>query len=112
MSSFHIHRNHVCGLKKIRKIAFTLAEMAEQEFGLSCVYQEGVVEDEVYFTRTGVKGLLLATHDTLDITIELDVFFRPFKSSMETEISQKLDLLLINPKIKANDVSNQSKRHG
>ena len=94
MADVNIQRTHARGLKKIRKIAFTWAELAEKEFGMRCVYQEGVTEDEVFFTRAGVKGHLLATHDTLEITVELGILFRSFKSTVESEILKNLDLLL------------------
>ncbi len=95
MADLHIHRTHAHGFKKIRKIAFTWAELAEQEFGLSCVYHEGATADEVFFTRSGVKGRLLATHDTLEITVQLSVLLRSFKSTVESEILKNLDALLV-----------------
>jgi putative polyhydroxyalkanoate system protein len=98
VADLYIQRSHAHGFKKIRKIAFAWAELAEKEFGLSCVYQEGAEEDEVFFTRTGVKGRLLATRDSLEVTVELGVLFRSFKSSMEAEIVKNLDLVL---KVKA-----------
>jgi hypothetical protein len=64
------------------------------------VYQEGTVEDEVLFTRTGVKGRLLATHDTLEITVELSVLLRGFKTTVESEILKNLDLLLVPATVK------------
>jgi putative polyhydroxyalkanoate system protein len=94
VADLHIQRKHTHGLRGIRKIAFTWAELAEKEFGLSCVYQEGATGDEVFFTRTGVKGYLLATHDTLEITVKLDMLFRPFRSTVEAEILKNLDVLL------------------
>jgi putative polyhydroxyalkanoate system protein len=86
VADVYIQRTHARGLKKIRKIAFTWAELAEKEFGMRCVYHEGVTEDEVFFTRTGVKGHLLATHDSLEITVELGILFRAFKPTVESEI--------------------------
>lgn len=110
MADLHIHRTHAHGFKKIRKIAFTWAELAEQEFGLRCVYQEGAVEDEVLFTRGGVKGRLLATHDTLEITVELSVLLRGFKSTVESEILKNLDLLLVPAKVKKLKAVSHAKR--
>ena len=94
MADLHIQRQHTQGLKKIRKIAFAWAEQAEQEFGLSCVYHEGTEVDQVLFTRTGVKGHLLVTHDTLEITVELGGMFRAFESTVASEIIKNLDQLL------------------
>jgi putative polyhydroxyalkanoate system protein len=94
VSDLYIRRTHAHGLKKIRKIAFAWAELAEKEFGLSCVYQEGTVQDEVFFTRVGVKGRLLATQDTLEVTVELGLLYRALKSTVACEILKNLDSLL------------------
>jgi putative polyhydroxyalkanoate system protein len=110
VADLHIHRTHAHGFKKIRKIAFAWAELAEQEFGLSCVYQEGPVEDEVIFTRSGVKGRLLATHDTLEIKVELSLVLRGFKSTVEAEILKNLDLLLVPTPVKKVKAASHAKR--
>jgi hypothetical protein len=110
LADLHIHRTHAHGFKKIRKIAFTWAELAEQEFGLSCVYHEGTSEDAVFFTRTGVKGRLLATHDTLEITVALSVLLRGFKSTVESEILKNLDLLLVPGTVKKVKAASHAKR--
>lgn len=110
VADLHIHRTHTHGFKKIRKIAFRWAELAEQEFGLSCVYQEGTLVDEVLFTRTGVKGRLLATHDTLEITVQLSVVLRGFKSTVESEILKNLDLLLVPTTVKKMKAPSHAKR--
>jgi hypothetical protein len=97
MSDLHIHRQHKHGLKKIRKIAFAWAELAEKDFGLSCVYHEGETQDECFFTKTGIRGRLLATHDELEIHIELGLVLRAFKSKIEVDILKNLDALLAKP---------------
>ena len=84
--------------------------MAEQEFGLSCVYQEGTAEDEVLFTRSGVKGRLLASHDTLEITVELSLLLRGFKSTVESEILKNLDQLLVPAQVKKVKTMSHAKR--
>jgi putative polyhydroxyalkanoate system protein len=110
VADLHIHRTHAHGFKKIRKIAFAWAELAEQEFGLNCVYQEGTLEDEVFFTRTGVRGRLLATHDTLEITVELSVVLRGFKSTVESEILKNLDHLLVPTTVRKVKAASHAKR--
>jgi putative polyhydroxyalkanoate system protein len=110
VADLHIHRTHVHGFKKIRKIAFAWAELAEQEFGLSCVYQEGTLEDEVVFTRSGVKGRLLATHDSLEIKVELSFVLRGFKSTVEAEILKNLDLLLVPTPVEKVKAASHAKR--
>lgn len=110
VADLHILRTHAHGFKKIRKIAFTWAELAEQEFGLSCTYQEGLTVDEVLFTRSGVKGRLLASHDTLEITVELSILLRGFKSTVESEIVKNLDSLLVPAKVKKLKTVGHAKR--
>lgn len=91
MTDLYILRHHALGLREIRKVAFSWAEQAEQEFGMQCVYQEGRTRDELLFTRLGVQGRLLATHNKLEINVELGAFFRAFKSRIEDEIVKNLD---------------------
>ena len=94
MADLHILREHALGLDEIRRIAFDWAELAEKDFGMRCVYQEGKTEDELFFTRSGVRGHMLATPDKLEIKIELGILLRALKSSVEYEIVKNLDLLL------------------
>jgi putative polyhydroxyalkanoate system protein len=94
MTDLSIVRHHALGLRKIRKIAFAWAEQAEQEFGMQCIYQEGRARDELLFTRPGVQGRLLATHNKVEINVELGALFRAFKSRIEDEIVKNLDALL------------------
>ncbi len=94
MTDLYILRHHALGLREIRKVAFSWAEQAEQEFGMACIYQEGRTRDELLFTRQGVQGRLLATHNKVEINVELGVLLRTFKSRIEDEIVKNLDALL------------------
>jgi len=94
VADLYILRQHALGLRAIRKIAFSWADLAEKDFGMSCVYQEGRTEDILSFTAPGVRGSLLATHSHLEINVELGLLVRPFKSKVEFEILKNLDLLL------------------
>lgn len=94
MADLHILRQHTLGLAAARKIAFTWAEHVEQEFGMSCTYEEGPTADEVSFTRAGVHGSLSVTPDKFEIKAQLGFLLGAFKAKIEREIVKNLDDLL------------------
>lgn len=94
MADLHILRPHALGLHEARKIAFTWAEQAEQEFGMSCTYEEGKTVDEVCFTRSGVQGTLLVSKDKFELNAKLGFLVGAFKGVIEREIVKNLDDLL------------------
>lgn len=94
MADLHILRKHALGLAKARKIAFQWAERAEQDFSMDCTYQEGSVQDEVAFTRSGVKGTLVVTSDKFELNAVLGFLLGAFKVKIESEIVKNLDALL------------------
>ena len=94
MADIHILREHVLGLPGARKIAFKWAEQAEEEFGMECTYEEGEVQDEVCFTRSGVHGTLTVTHHQFELNAKLGFLLGAFKATIEGEIVKNLDDLL------------------
>lgn len=94
MADLHILREHTLGLTEARKIAFKWAEHAEEEFGMTCTYEEGEVADEVCFTRSGVNGNLSVTHEKFELNAKLGFLLGAFKARIETEIVKNLDDLL------------------
>ena len=70
------------------------AEQAEQEFGMECTYEEGDVEDEVCFKRSGVTGTLKVNKASFELDAQLGFLLGAFKGSIETEIVKRLDDLL------------------
>ena len=98
MSHIHIHREHHLGLAKARKIAFQWAEQAEQEFGMTCTYEEGDHEDEVGFTRSGVAGTLRVSKVAFELDAKLGFLLGTFRNKIESEIVKNLDELLAKPK--------------
>jgi putative polyhydroxyalkanoate system protein len=94
VADIHILRAHSLGLDEIRVIAFTWAELAEKEFGMSCIYEEGDVESVVFFSKPGIDGNLSVTIDKIEIQAKLGAFLSVFKARIESEILEKLDLLL------------------
>jgi len=97
MAELHIMREHTLGLPKARKVAFKWAEQAEQEFGMTCVYEEGDAADEVSFSRAGVKGTLLVSAGHFDLRAQLGFLVGAFKHTIEAEIVKNLDELLAVP---------------
>ena len=71
MADLHILRPHQLGLPKARKLALRWAEQAETDFGLQCTYEEGPQEDEVGFSRSGVAGTLVVSHDRFELNAKL-----------------------------------------
>lgn len=102
MADLHILREHHLGLAGARKVAFKWAEHAEDEFGMSCTYEEGKSQDEVCFTRVGVTGTLVVTRDRFELNAKLGFLLGAFKATIESEIVKNLDeLLQAKPAVKA-----------
>ncbi len=94
MADLHILREHALGLHTARKIAFRWAEHVEEEFGMSCTYEEGKTVDEVCFTRSGVDGTLTVAKDRFELHAQLGFLLGAFKGKIESEIVKNLDELL------------------
>ena len=94
MTDLHILRHHTLGLHEARKIAFKWAEEVENDFGMSCTYEEGKSADEVCFARSGVNGTLAITKDSFELKAKLGFLVGAFKGKIEGEIVKKLDVLL------------------
>lgn len=94
MADLHIVREHALGLAQARKIAFQWAEHVEQEFGMSCTYEQGHGTDEVCFTRSGVNGTLTVSKDRFELIARLGFLVGAFKGRIESEIIKNLDDLL------------------
>ena len=97
MANLHIHRDHTLGLAKARKVAWAWAEQAENEFGMECTYEEGDVEDEVCFKRSGVTGTLRVNKAAFELDAQLGFLLGAFKDKIEAEIVKNLDQLLAEP---------------
>jgi len=94
LADLHIVREHTLGLPKARKIAFRWAEQAETEFGMECIYEEGVGADEVVFSRSGITGTLDVSATQFELRAQLGFLVGAFKATIEAEIVKNLDTLL------------------
>jgi putative polyhydroxyalkanoate system protein len=94
MAELHILRPHSLGLPQARQLALRWAEQAETEFGLQCTYSAGRQGDEVGFSRPGVDGTLVVSHDRFELKAKLGFLLGAFKDRIEREIVSNFDALL------------------
>jgi putative polyhydroxyalkanoate system protein len=94
MADIHIERDHQLGMGGARKLAWRWAEQAENDFDMSCTYEEGEDCDEVQFTRSGVSGTLKVSADKFELDARLGFLLGAFKDRIESEIVKNLDELL------------------
>jgi len=94
MAELHILRPHSLGLPQARQLALRWAAQAQTEFGLHCTYEEGQQEDEVGFSRPGVDGTLVVSHDRFELNARLGFLLGAFKDRIEREIVSNFDALL------------------
>lgn len=94
MADIHIERAHSLGLPAARKLAWRWAEQAENEFDMSCTYEEGDGCDEVQFTRSGINGTLKVSGEHFELDARLGFLLGAFKDRIESEIVKNLDVLL------------------
>jgi putative polyhydroxyalkanoate system protein len=94
MPDIHIHRAHVLGLTKARKVAWKWAEEVEQKFDMECTVEEGSTTDTVRFTRSGVNGSLHVAADHFALEARLGLLLGAFSKTIESEIQKTLDGLL------------------
>jgi len=94
MADIHIERDHQLGIGGARKLAWRWAEQAENDFDMSCTYEEGDGCDEVQFSRSGVSGTLKVTADKFELDARLGFLLGAFKDRIESEIVKNLDELL------------------
>lgn len=94
MANIHILRNHTLGLPAARKVAFKWTEQAQTELKVECTYEEGALQDEMSFQRSGVSGTLHVTKDKFELNAKLGFLLGAFKDRIEDEIVKNLDALL------------------
>ncbi|NIM40516.1 MAG: polyhydroxyalkanoic acid synthase [Hydrogenophaga sp.] len=109
MADIHIEREHTLGLPAARKLAWKWAEQAEEEFDMSCTYEEGAREDAVEFTRSGVSGCLQVTANRFVLDAKLGFLLGAFKERIEAEIVSNLDTLLAGKKPAAKKTATRKK---
>ena len=94
MSDIHIQRSHSLGLPEAREIARVWAVRAEEKFDVACTYDEGVEQDVLHFSRSGVDGSLLITSASFDFDVKLGLLMGVFKDQIAQKIHAQFDELL------------------
>lgn len=90
MSTIDVRRNHTLDESHAREAAESLAQDLSRQFDVD--YQwDG---DLLRFKRSGVKGHMDLSPDTIHVHLELGLMLRPFKSRIEQEINSQLDQLV------------------
>lgn len=87
MSKIDIKRSHNLDHEHARRAAEALAQDLSSQFDVHYEWDGDVMR----FRRSGVKGQLDVTPDTLHIRLELGLLLRPFKSRIEGEVNRQLD---------------------
>jgi putative polyhydroxyalkanoate system protein len=89
-----IERSHDLGLPAARAIARRWVRQVEQDYGLSCSYEEGETQDLGRFSRPGVAGRVEVSADCFRLHATLGGLFGSFSEQVEQRLRGKLDELL------------------
>ncbi len=112
MADVHIVREHQMGLAGARAVALVWAAQAEHEFGLQCVYEQGLDADRVCFSRAGVRGQLQVSASRFELDAQLGFLLGAFKDRIHSEIAGMLNLLTQEPSAPAERTSGKPARKG
>lgn len=97
MSDIHIERHHALGLPRAREIALQWVEQAENDYGMSCTYAEGIDGDTAEFKRPGVSGTVAVSADAFRVSIALGFLLDVFRVQIEEKVTRNLDEMLAGP---------------
>jgi putative polyhydroxyalkanoate system protein len=86
MSTIDVRQPHTLDHDHALEAAEALAKDLSREFDVDYTWDGDVVR----FKRSGAKGYMDVTKDTLHVHLELGMMLRPFKSRIEDEIKSKL----------------------
>ncbi|VTU21294.1 putative polyhydroxyalkanoic acid system protein [Variovorax sp. PBS-H4] len=103
MPEIHIERSHRLGIEAARAIARKWVSEVEQDYGLSCSYEEGQALDIGRFSRAGIDGSVEVSGDSLKLRATLAGLFAGFSGQIEERLRQKLDDLLGRPDDEVDD---------
>ncbi|MBS3803458.1 MAG: polyhydroxyalkanoic acid system family protein [Oleiphilaceae bacterium] len=86
MSTIDVRQPHSLDHDHARHAAELLAQDLAKEFDVDYKWDGDVIR----FKRSGAKGYMDVTEQTLHVHLELGLMLRPFKSRIEDEIKNKL----------------------
>lgn len=90
MSVIDVTRHHTLDHDHAIEAADGLAQSLAEDFDVRYQWHG----DEMTFKRSGVKGQLQVTPNTIHVHLELGFLLRPLKGRIEREIHQHLDSLV------------------
>ncbi|WP_076998616.1 polyhydroxyalkanoic acid system family protein [Variovorax sp. KK3] len=94
MPDIQIERSHNLGIDAARTIARRWVRQVEQDYGLSCSYEEGDTQDLGRFSRAGVDGRVEVSGTAFKLHATLAGLFAGFSEQIEHRLRTKLDELL------------------
>jgi putative polyhydroxyalkanoate system protein len=94
MPDLFISQAHALGLTKAREIAQVWVAQAQADWGMACDAKPGQTEDEICFSRTGVKGSLRVRAGNFELRAQLGFLLGSFQKQIEAQIRSNLQALL------------------
>lgn len=90
MSTIQFRRNHQLGAERAREIAEQVVADLENRYG-GAHHWDGSV---LHFERGGISGRMQVADDMIDLNLKLGLAMRPFRASIESVVSERMDKLL------------------
>ena len=90
MSDIEHHQAHNLGLAKARELAQRWVNDGAQQFGLDCQCTQGDEQDTITFERMGVKGTMLISGTSFDLTVKLGMMMSALKPMIEAELAKTM----------------------
>lgn len=86
MPKIDIHQTHQLPLEQARAKVDQVAQRMLEKFDTTSHWKN----DTLHFSRSGVKGSIAVTADSVDVHAELGMMLSPLKGMVEQEIRRKL----------------------
>jgi putative polyhydroxyalkanoate system protein len=87
MSKIQITRAHRLGIEAARAEAERIAQHVQDKYGASYAWDG----DTMHFSRSGVRGEIAITGDSLDLTIWPSLLLTPIRGQIEQRLVAKID---------------------
>ena len=91
MPSIHIERPHQLSKKKARDAVDEVAKKIAEKFQMQTSWEE----DQLVFSRSGVKGKIAVNQSDVQVSAELGFMLGFLKGTIEQEINSYLDKVLV-----------------
>lgn len=87
MPDIHITRAHTMPVNEVRQVVERLADKLQRKFGLEPRWEGNTL----HISRSGVTGQIAFDDKQVQVDVRLGLLLAPLKSTVETEILDKLD---------------------